>query len=230
MSLTEWSLPTFAEFLNKGKEVVDSVKQTSSEFYQAGVAAYNDGASAVEGKIEEAKYSLWELLTAQAEVDARLSQMDAGPEKEKLTRQKEESRSFFTDKIAPLAAQLFQDQENYDRISIGDSLAYENFAGMRASEKRKLDNLGLLPAVPVALGAGAVAVSTAIIYWCHEAYALERAILDDPSLSVGEKYKLALKASESGILGGLSKLKLPLILGMALVAVYLAAPSRGSSK
>jgi hypothetical protein len=235
MALSEWSLPTFSEFLNKSSQVLEDAKQSTSEFYQAGVIAYNEGTEAVESKIEEAKYALWELLSAQQEVDARISQMDEGPEKQALTAKRDESRSFFNQNIAPLAAELASDQAAYENISIGDSLKFSNFSGV--SEKPRetwslgLDSyMGLLPVVPLALGAGAVAVSAALIYWAHEAYALERAILNDPTLKPGEKYSLALKASESGIMGSLVKLKLPLFLGLALAGLYLVLPSGDSSR
>lgn len=217
MSLTEWSLPTFSEFLNKSKEVVSSVKQSSSEFYQAGVAAYNEGTSAIESKVEEAKYALWELLTLQAELDAKIASMDEGADKAELAKKRDEARSFFSENVAPLAAQLALDQANYENITYSDELAYSNFAGVSYS-------MGLLPLAPIAVSAGMVAVSAAVIYWCNQAYALENAILNDPSLKPGEKYALALKASESGIVGSLVKLKLPLILGAALLAIYFVAP------
>lgn len=213
MALTPWTLPSFADMLNKASSVVDEVMQTSSEFVQVGKNLYNEGASAVESKVEEAKYALWELTTAQAELDAKLDSMDAGPEKDALKAKRDSSRSFFADKVAPLAQKLGSDQQKYEAIMVDDVNKYSNFAG---------HTLGILPVVPVALGVGMAAVSAGIIYWAHEAYALERAILDDPNLKPGEKYKLALKAGENGILGSFTQMKWPLVIGgLSLVGLML---------
>lgn len=172
---------------SSAKEFANSITDTASQWYTQAKIKVQENIDSVEAKYEEAKMALFELETNQKLVDKFLAMLPNGPDKERLLKERDEARSFFSTYVAPLVNKLIVSKNDYNRVLMDNSNKYQSFAA--------------LPVGIIAGGAAVVAASTALIYYAYQSNALEQKILDDPSLTQFQKYGLTFLGRASGYLG-----------------------------
>ena len=219
----------FDTFIDKVSSVADSAKSWASSVIDTGSTYYEEAASYVAQKSDsaqesiiekynEAQWAVYNLKNEQAVVDAMISIMPEGAEKESVVKKRDEARGIFDQYVAPLINEVINRYDSFDAVDFNTDSKYSNFAGLGASEIGRFGgSFGLLPVAAVAVGTGVVAASMALIYWCNKAYELESAIANDPSLTAFQKAALV---SQTGIQGALKSATVPLLIAGAIAGFY----------
>lgn len=204
--------------------VIDSASSWTKDATTYVTQKYDDAKEAVTDKMTEAQWEVFNLETKKAEVDFLISNMEDIPQKADIKKQRDESRSLFMDKVAPLINKLLDEHKKFEAVDFNGENKYSNFAGNRPVHiNNRLGYMSALPVVPVVAGVSVVAVCSALIYWCKKAYALEEAIASDPTLTAHQKAQLI---SQTGIQGAIRSAVPALLIGVVGLGVYLWSESK----
>jgi hypothetical protein len=141
-------------------------------------------------KVTEFTSKIKELLSLQKRVDEGLKRMPDSPEKRRLMKMREESRSIFTTYVLPAWEKI----KGY----IGNT-----FSG---------EEMGVIPLIPFAVAASA----TAALGYVTNLIIKEQRILNDPSFTAAQKTQLLSSGVFSSVSQSLNSAKNLLIIGAVL--------------
>ena len=217
-AITDWFIDKYESVSTTAKSWADSATSTTSEYYE-GAKSYvaektDEGIAAVDDKIGEAQWAVYNLTQQQANVDLLIANATDGAQKDAMIKKRDESRSMFSQYVAPLVNKLWNEGNSFMAAGYDDVNKYGNFAGL---SHHPVMGMGILPIVAVAGATAVVATAAAVIYWANKAYELESAIANDPTLTAIQKATLV---SKTGITGAI-KSSVPLIIGIVAIVGFI---------
>lgn len=207
--MSDWASSKIMEVSGWADELLTTIQDSSSQYYQDAIDIYNQGQDAVLAKLNEAKNWVEKLKEKQKEVDVIIANTSDPIEKQKLEEKRSDSRGIFTKFVLPLFEKMTKEEKK---------------------AKEKYPSMGALPLIPLAAGVSLISVSLAVIYYTKKAYELEQEIMNDSSLSTQEKTRLLKELRETGNIQSIAKsveaIKWPLMIGGVGFILYSVLGSR----